>query len=532
MPHIVPQWSRFELEWASTQNYDNPLQDVLLVVTFVSDTGMVRRIDGFWDGGNVWRARFSPPVQGRWRYTTECSDPRNLGLHGRTGTFICGKSQGGNRFRQHGTVRVASNGRYLAHADGTPFFYLADTVWNGPLCSTDDEWRHYLNTRVSQGFTAAQWVATQWISAPHGDHDGRLPFTGHERITVHPEVFQRLDSKLDAMNDAGLLGVTVLLWAAEWGDFEVMRVNPGLTLPEDQAVLLARYMIARWGANDVLWILGGDAEYRGAKAERWRQIGRAVFGGRDHAPVALHPNGMSWHADEFHDETWLDLIGYQGCHFGDDNALTWAVYGPPASEWRLQPSRPIINLEPPYENHVDLSNPERRFSADDVRRAVYWSLLVSPTAGVTYGGHGVWGWDDGTTPPTAHPGTGIPLPWREALLMPGAQQMRHVADSFQSIAWWELQPAPDLIETQPGDENIRRAVVASRSERGDLAVIYVPEDRMLHLRLDALREGLSMIWLNPRTGQSMNGGSVAATGSMTASLTTPEAGDWLLILHP
>ena len=39
--------------------------------------------------------------------------------------------------------------------------------------------------------------------------------------------------------------------------------------------------------------------------------------------------------------------------------------------------------------------------------------------GVSYGGHGVWGWDDGSAPPVAHPNPGVPLPWREALRMPG-----------------------------------------------------------------------------------------------------------------
>ena len=29
----------------------------------------------------------------------------------------------------HGDLQVAPNGRYLQHADGTPFLYLGDTAW-------------------------------------------------------------------------------------------------------------------------------------------------------------------------------------------------------------------------------------------------------------------------------------------------------------------------------------------------------------------------------------------------------------------
>jgi hypothetical protein len=55
-------------------------------------------------------------------------------------------------------------------------------------------------------------------------------------------------------------------------------VNPGFALPEDQAILIARYMVARWQAHDVVWILPGDGDFRGEKAEKWKRIGRAVFG--------------------------------------------------------------------------------------------------------------------------------------------------------------------------------------------------------------------------------------------------------------
>jgi hypothetical protein len=226
-----------------------------------------------------------------------------------------------------------------------------------------------------------------------------------------------------------------------------------------------------------------------------------VFDDPDHAPVTLHPGGRHWYAADFRHEEWLDLIGYQSCHFGADDWLDWLVHGDPATDWQSTPVRPIINIEPCYEYHVDQSDLTRRFTPFDVRRAVYWSLLVSPTAGVTYGGHGVWGWDDGVRPPIHHPRTGISLPWRQALQMPAAYQMAHVAELFASIAWWRLLPAPELVAVQPRAEQVGSTIVAARAAAGDLAVVYVPDAAAVTLRPGSLREKLTATWFDPRTGE-------------------------------
>lgn len=523
MSSIIPQWGRFEASLTSTFVYSNPIQDARLSVTFTSPSGQTRRVEGFWDGGQTWRARFSPDAVGLWSYETECSNLADRGLRGQRGVFECGAPEGGTRFDQHGPIRLSPNRRYLAHADGTPFLWLGDTAWNGPLRATPDEWAHYLRERVRQKFTAVQWVATQWLSAPGGDINGERAYTGLDCIAINPAFFQRLDRYVAAISQAGLLNVPVLLWAAMWRPEGENEVNPGYSLPDDQAILLARYMVARWSAYPVVWILPGDSDYRGERAERWKRIGRGVFGDLPHAPVSLHPAGKHWNGEEFRDEMWLDILGYQSGHGDDEETLAWLVNGPPANAWQHEPARPVINLEPPYEYHVSYHS-KTRISADFARRALYWSLLVSPTAGVTYGGHGIWGWDDGTAPPIAHPNTGIPLPWRQALMMDCAEQMAYVANLFNSIEWWRLVPAPALLANQPGDQDKSRFVAAARSVEGDLVVVYIPTDREIQLNLSSLPDALSAIWFNPRTGTRQS--AVMNSGHFT----TPAPGDWVLLL--
>jgi hypothetical protein len=522
----VRLWGRIELVLKSEKTYANPLQDASLRCTFTSPSGKNITVDGFWDGDLVWRVRFSPSEEGRWSYITACSDRENGGLNGTYSTFACTKPQGDTTFDKHGPITVSSDKCHLVHADGTPFFWLSDTAWSGPLLSTEEEWEYYLKERVRQKFTAVQWVATQYRAAPHGDRDGRPAYTGKERIAIDPAFFQRLDGKLDAINQAGLAGAPVLLWANPGRDYP--ETNPGFVLPEDQAILLARYMVARWQANAVVWILSGDGDYAGAKAARWHRIGRGIFNGRPHAPVAIHPRSKVFYSDEFRNEPWLDIIGYQSGHHDDVDGLQWIVDGPVSREWRRKPPKTIINLEPCYENHIAYQT-GKPFSPMDVRRACYWSLMNAPTAGVSYGGHGVWGWDDASSPPCDHPTTGTPWPWHEALQLAGAEQMAHLARLFASIEWWRLCPVPGIVTSQPGISDVRRFISASRADEGDLAIVYVPMDRTAKLDLSCMSSRPHGTWIEPKTGRRTPLRKRLETGLVT--IRTPGMGDWVLLLR-
>jgi hypothetical protein len=521
-PTLVSKWSRFNYTLQSTVDYTNAIQQAHLEVILTDPGGGTRKIPGFWDGGRTWRFRFSPDQVGTWRFTTTCSDSDNSGLHGHSGAFLCSASSNATLFHRNGPIRITRDGRSFAHADGTPFFWLADTAWNGALKSTPEEWDQYIRRRTRQRFTAVQWVATQWRAAPDGDRLGQPAFTGNDPITLNPAFFQRLDQKIERLNRAGLLAVPVMLWAIQ-GD-----VNPGHSLPEDQAILLARYMLARWGAHHVVWFLGGDGDYRGNKADRWKRIGRAVFGDYPHAPATMHPGGQHWIWDEFKNEPWFDFLGYQSGHGDDANALRWIYSGLPATQWREPPIKPFLNLEPPYENHIAYQS-RLRIAPHTLRRAVYWSLLNTPTAGVSYGGHGVWGWDDGTSPPTAHPNSGVPLAWQDALTMPGAEQMTHVARLFQSIDFHRLRPAPQLLASQPGETDPTRHLAASQSITRDLSVIYTPVNQVISLNSDQIPLQARASWFNPRTG--IRASTDATVSGQSSNFLPPGDGDWVLLIQ-
>src|SRR6478752_3990537 len=122
-------------------------------------------------------------------------------------------------FAQHGRLRVAESGTHLEHADGTPFFFLADTVWTGPALSTADDWQIYLADRKSKGFTAIQFnMASPWRTAAV-DREGRTSYRIEaDRLIANEDFYRQLDARMKAIADAGLLAVPVLVWANKKGD--------------------------------------------------------------------------------------------------------------------------------------------------------------------------------------------------------------------------------------------------------------------------------------------------------------------------
>lgn len=509
-------WSTWEESFTATDSVSPGIQ---FAVIFTGPGGETETVPGFWDGGAEWRVRFQPDETGAWTYETR-ADPSVEGLARQEGSFqVVDPDTSSNPFLRHGPVQISENRRYFVHADGTPFFWLGDTAWNGALKSTEEGWKTYLENRVDKGFTGIQFVTTQWRAAL-SNAEGETAYSGYEAISIHPAFFDRIDARIDEVNRRGLLAAPVMLWAL--GD---KKKVPG-HLPIEEASRLAAYIRARYHAHNVIWLLGGDGSYEDAP-EKWKTIGQNVFGDlEDHAPVTLHGQGMSWPFDAFWDQGWLDFAGYQSGHDNDAAAVEWIYDGPVSMWWQRTPTRPIVNLEPPYEDHRAYSSGDR-LSAFDVRRAIYLSLLNAPPVGVSYGAHGIWSWEPSAREPLNHEGSGKARPWREAVDLPGGHDLRHVAGLFASVDWWTLRPDSEIIEEQPFPGDPLRHVSASSSEDGTLAVIYLPAGGTVELAPGTLGDGLAAAWFNPREG-GFQEASARGDGTRFAA---PDENDWVLVVQ-
>jgi hypothetical protein len=356
---------------------------------------------------------------------------------------------------------------------------------------------------------------TQWRGCVAGA-DGQPVFSiGDHGLEVHPVAFQRLDERVRRVNEHGMVAALVLLWALN-------ATDPGQALSEADAVLLGKYMRSRWDPFQVVYFLGGDGGFREHPAGRWQRLGRAIFAAPRDRLVTMHPCGTSWVIDMFHDEPWLDFHGYQSGH-GDRETedLRWHLAGPPEKPWELQPLKPLINLEPCYEAHPSYRD-RHLFGAREVRRAVYWSLLSAPLAGVTYGHNWIWPWPVQPQVPDNHEFCGTVGPWRDAVASPGAESMAVLRRIMEGLPWWRLRPAQKLLAAQPGDEDLMQWVMAAGTPEGDLAVVYMPVGDTLRLVAHGQPQAE---WVDPRTGRSQHAALV--DGQVTA----PDDEDWLLIVR-
>ena len=516
---VIPQWAKLELDFGSEQPYDNPLYDVEeFYATFTSPTGRELRVNGFWDGGTDWKVRFAPDEPGEWSYTTVCSEEDNTGLHNQSGTFRCMPNDNALALYQHGAVIHPPGVYHLAHHDGTPFFWTACTAWNGALKSTDEEWNKYLQHRVDHHYNVIQFVTTQWRGADQNSQ-GQVAYEGSGRITVNPAFFRAMDQKVDQINEYGLVAAPVVLWALPFG--QGRHLSPGYHLPIQEAVLLAKYVVARYGGNQVVWLLGGDGQYYDELETRWKTIGREVFGNIHHAPVTLHPHGRSWIGELYADEAWMDVIGYQSSHNNGERVVNWINKGPMAQEWANIPPRPIINMEPNYE--------QIRFTItdQDVRNASYWSIFATPPAGITYGANGIWPWlreGESILNHTHKPGTST---WEESIDFPGSLQVGYLSAFMQQFRWWELKPDTTLLVAQPGKEKFNHFVSVVKSEDYTTVLAYLPVATTIRLRnpLNTAYEGR---WFDPATNRYEEAQLTVNNGLVEA--TSKAAGDRVLVL--
>jgi hypothetical protein len=258
---VVSQWGIFELELTSDQSYNDTekFQDVTLLATFTGPEGTSYEVHGFWDGDNTWRIRFAPPVAGEWAYTVTSTDS-DLNAVTNDGAFLAEAmtaAQIATNPNWRGFLRVSDNGRYLTYADGTPFFWLGDTIWRGNQLSMaferdpDDagpnvaEFPAYVTNRQAKGFTVIQMVAG-YPNDPDIVNEGGSTYL-EPYTTINPAYFQWLDKRIDLIVAQGMVPVIVGQWHEAVNDMPL----PALKGYWD-------YLLARYQAHNVVWVTVGE----------------------------------------------------------------------------------------------------------------------------------------------------------------------------------------------------------------------------------------------------------------------------------
>src|SRR6188474_1904780 len=95
-----------EVSFDAKVAHKDPFNSISLDVLFTDPNGKELRVPAFWAGGKTWKVRYASPAVGTHQFRSDCSDARDTGLHGVTGTVQITPYTGENPVYKHGPIRV------------------------------------------------------------------------------------------------------------------------------------------------------------------------------------------------------------------------------------------------------------------------------------------------------------------------------------------------------------------------------------------------------------------------------------------
>jgi hypothetical protein len=527
-----------ELAFADAKGGGGSTLDPAPQVSFAGPGGRSFTVSAFPDGRGAWIVRFAPCAPGGWQWTLA---PRAGVAAPASGRFEAGPSTSPSAWRRHGPMRIHPSARAFAHADGTPVFWLADTVWAAPAHATLEEWQRYVSHRAAQGYNVMQINALpQWDASGPPLRKPFLETGGAEDLTrPDPAYFDTLDRMVAIAADAGLIAAIVVVWFEntpadneEW-PIRVPRRGP---FTDETVRAFARYLVARYEAFAPVWIVSGDSGFRApASVALYDAAAEAIVVASARPPmVTTHLNGATAPFPELNARNWLDFTFFQSCHFIDsaDRARRYA-----AVARSFVPRRPVLNSEPCYDSvfvmgpaatgdgpvrwEAGASPERRRFGRKDVRRTSWVSVLSGANAGISYGAHGTWPWHrDGQTYGPMH--YGLPLDWQQALALDSGEDMARLRRFMEGLPWWDIEPAAGLL-ADPAD-----AIIGCATAGQATLLAYLAGPAAVTLPADLARDTTAR-WFDPATGNTVSAEIPLRPAS--ASLLSPFGGeDAVLVL--
>lgn len=423
----------------------------------------------------------------------------------------------------HGDLKVSANGRYLVHADGTPFFYLGDTAWELFHRLDRGQVEKYLENRRAKGFTVIQAVVLaelDGLNTPNANGD--RPFEQNDPRKPVEAYFEHVDFVVETARKKGIYIGMLPTWGDKvtkaWGKGPVIFTNDNL----GDAELYGRYLGKRYkDSPNIIWIMGGDRVADGVE-NVWRAMSRGITAGDGGRHLqTYHPQGGRTSAQWFHDEKWLDFNMLQSSHsrFDQDN------YSMVRADYNRKPAKPCMDGEPRYEDHpVNWKPANGWFEEFDVRQAAYWALFAGGF-GHTYGCHDIWQMHA----PGRGPISSARNYWYDVLDLPGAWDMMHLRNLMESRPFVSRVPDQSIIEGDAGKggEHIQ-------ATRGDgYAMVYLPYGQDVRVRLEKLGgRKVRAWWFDVRTGEAREIGLYENTDERRFDPpgAKKRGNDWVLVL--
>lgn len=414
-------------------------------------------------------------------------------------------------FAEPAFMRVSDDRRHLVDRNGKPFFYLADTAWRFFYCTDRDMADRYMRTRKAQGFTVFMPVVLSEVFGNESETNrfGQMALVDWDPSRPNDKFFEYVDWTIDRAAEYGL--VVGLLPA--WGEFVGPKLHGRgpVCFTVENAYAYGLFLGTRYRDKpNLIWILGGDrnpAEEGSRVADEkyvaiWRSMALGIRAGDGHRhPMTYHPAPRDQidafsSADWMPDETWIDFNMLQtGTKIDRPNYR----YIRRDYERTGRQAKPVLDGECRYEHSHELfyTRPPSgsRIDAHQVRKAMY-NAMLSGAAGHTYGCRCVWNFYQEGAEKTRD----TDMDWRQALELPGAQQVRHMRALFERYPFSRLKPDFEgkvVVAGQGTDGAYLPAAVAN--DRSFL-LVYRPESTTFAIDLGVLNAPARLMWYDVRTG--------------------------------
>ncbi len=503
----VPRFAVLEMSFIHAGTYDNPYRDVTATATLRRPGGAEWTIPLFWDGQAVWRLRVAPDVTGEWSYVVRSTD---AGLNGQSGAFRCVESN------LRGSIQpMTGHPLHFQYQDGTPFWFFGDKAWRvfqtDPAKKLDhDSAMHHVDVRAEQGFSYMHTELAGTGGLASGGNEGGDLFVDAGREIINPAFLQEVDRRLHHINDRGIVcGMVVLYGMGDpyWG-----------SLPSDEARLrFARYVVARYSAFAVVFLVAGEWQYMVDRADLFRAVGREIRKTDPHGRmIGIHPGpGPYISSQEFGDEDWMSFGEYAQAYFAPDKQEATDANRDDLHAFILNArkhGKPVVDAEYAYylrdqdfDGVVDKPNSHTR---DSFRRAS-WVIPMG-------GGYFVTGF--GTTYFGGRREVG-PFLVDDPRHKVAVADLDHLHRFFTALEWWRLEPHDELVEADGG-------YAYCLAEAGTTYVIYVAGANGADLTLADGEYSVSRY--DPRTGQSPE---LPGPARGSVRLEAPDTQDWVFVVR-
>jgi hypothetical protein len=530
----IHQWEVYTVSFQSAKVYSNPYNDIpstsgsdLLKVIFEGTEGEASgkkiTLTGFWNGGKNWNVNFAPPFAGKWKYTSISGDRSLNGKKGNLEVVGWNDEEKTANPTRRGLIRVKKSGEnaghYFEYSDGQPLLWVGDTWWNWTNNRIHLEtFKKMVDDRAAKGFNFGQ------LFVPGNGWGRESSLLDETYTTLDIEHVKKVEEMIGYANSKG-----ITVWIHGWWS----RPNLDTKIGAEKMQRWWRYLVHRFGAYNVIWVLAGEYNMHnngGFSLGFWKDLGKLV---KQEDPyeriISLHNTPPFWDGgadapqwstgEVLHQEPWLDYNQSQVGHGKYANEMIPMVI---SEEYRRKPAKPIVVTEPWYE-FIE-GNP----TGMDVRFAA-WSAILSGAAGHTYGGGHVW-----LASVPESPGGGGPWPIEKGFARTtydyeGAVSMKHLADFFKNIKWWNMAPHPELVGEYPQPFCLARP--------GEEYVVYARYGGTLKIKMDdsAASQKFKYHWFNPATGKvyesrTVQGNKFVQFNCPESYPNVPDYKDWVLYI--